>query len=457
MIASQPLVESVVFELPPPSLSDNTADLDRLVRELMSKGRTPLHVHPLQMGDLAEKIRAHDYRARAVLAHVGSRWELLDVLAPAHDVPVLGFGVDLGTTSLAFYLVSMETGQILAEDSVPNPQIAHGEDILTRILFGRSGENRKELQSLLVRSFNDTMARMLARKGWKPADVYSVTVAGNTTMSHFLLGLDATRICKEPYIPVVNRFPMMHGRDLALAVHPFAPVYVFPNVGSYFGGDLLAGILAAGFHRSEDVSLMVDVGTNAEVVLGNRDWLLACAGAAGPALEGGVIERGMMALPGAVDRVRIDPATLEPRWTVIGGGRPRGICGSGVIDLVAEMFGAGILTVQGKIRTDLKTPRILKTADGPAYILAFGRETEDGADLMVSEIDIGIFLKSKAAMYTILNVITAKVGISLSDLEHIYVAGAFGSHIDPEMAIRIGCRSGCYQDSARSSSERQSC
>ena len=200
----------------------------------------------------------------------------------------------------------------------------------------------------------------------------------------------------------------------------------------------MQGILNSGLHRSEEVSIFVDVGTNAEVVLGNRDWLIACAGAAGPALEGGVVERGMMAAPGAIDRVRIDPATLEPSYRVLGEQKPVGICGSGLIDLMAEMFAAGILTIQGKINTRLNSPHIIDTPDGPAYVVAFARETADGKDLYVSEIDVGIFLKSKAAMYTILTVIINKVGLSFSDLKRFFVAGTFGNYIDPAMAIRIG-------------------
>lgn len=434
----QPLVETMVLDLSPPTLHDNTADLDRVVRELKAAGFEPLQVHVSNLNHLVHSIRRHQYRVKAVLSHWGEYWELMDVLPRDHDRPLLGVAVDLGTTSLAFYLVDLQAGTVLDELSVKNPQIEHGEDILTRILFSREERNRKLLQDMLVKRFNEVFAELTGRNGGSPGDVRALSVAGNTTMSHFFLGLDATRICKEPYIPAVNRFPRSHGRDLGLSLNPFAPVYVFPNVGSYFGGDLLAGILATGLHRSREIRLLVDVGTNAEVVLGNRDWLIACAGAAGPALEGGVMECGMMALPGAIDRVRIDRSTFEPEWHVLGDGKPRGVCGSGVIDLVAEMFGAGILTVQGKINTGLKSHRVVQTADGPAYILAHGSETEDGRDLLVTEVDIGIFLKSKAAMYTILNVICNKVGVAFKDLRKIYVAGTFGNHIDPAMAVRIG-------------------
>ncbi len=437
-LGHQPLVETVQLRLTPPHLGDNTADLDRLLRVLRQQGYQPIHVHPLRIGPLTEQIRQGHYQVTAVLGFTPCHWELLDVKAGGEPVAPLAFAIDLGSSRLAFYLLDLGQGRIIAQDSTANPQIPRGEDILTRINYARDAKGRQHLQGLLIESFNDIMGHMLGGLGLVAADVYAVATAGNTTMSHFLLGLDASGLCREPYIPVANQFPWLHAQDLGLDVHARALVYVFPNVGSYFGGDLIAGILASGMHRSSDVNILVDVGTNAEVVVGNRDWLIACAGAAGPALEGGVVERGMMANPGAIDRVRINIETLEPHFSVLGGKKPLGICGSGLIDLVAEMFGAGILTIQGKINTRLESPRIVTTPDGPAYVVAFANETDDGQDLLVSEIDIGILLKSKAAMYTILNVITRKVGVGFGDLKHFYVAGTFGNHIDPAMAVRIG-------------------
>jgi uncharacterized 2Fe-2S/4Fe-4S cluster protein (DUF4445 family) len=387
---------------------------------------------------LASLVRTGGFRGRALLGHAGCHWELIDILPGDTARRVLAFAVDLGTSRLAFYLVDLLEGHILAEESAANPQIPYGEDILTRIRCARDPGGREQLQGLIIGVFNDVMGRVLTEHGYAAEEVVAVVTAGNTTMSHFLLGLDPANICREPYIPVANRFPFFHAVDLGLRVHPRALVYLFPNVGSYFGGDLIAGILASGMWRASEVSILVDVGTNAEVVVGNRDWLIACAGAAGPALEGGVVERGMMAGPGAIDRVRIDAATLEPHYRVMAGEKPVGVCGSGLIDLVAEMFMAGVLTVHGKINLRLQSPRLVTTADGPAYVLAWGAETADGLDLLVTEIDIGILLKSKAAMYTILSVITGKVGVRFDDLQRFFVAGSFGNHIDPIMAIRIG-------------------
>lgn len=434
----RPLVESVRLELPPPHLNDNTADLDRLLRALKQCGYEPVSVSPGRLIPLTRRIRELEFRLSVLLGCRPTHWEVLEILPLDDDGPILGLAIDLGTTRLAFYFMDLVARRVLEETSTANPQILHGEDILTRILYSRETGNRELLQRLLIESFNGTIEVVLTRHGIDRTRVVAVAIAGNTTMSHFLLGLDATNICKEPYIPSVNHFPLFQGTDLRLAVHPAALVHVFPNVGSYFGGDLIAGILASGLHRSEDPSILVDVGTNAEVVVGNREWLIACAGAAGPALEGGVVERGMMAAPGAIDRVRIDAQTFEPSYHVLGDEKPRGICGSGLIDLMAEMFMAGLLTIQGKINGGVDSPRVASGPDGTTYTLAYGTETADGKDLTISDIDVGIFLKSKAAMYTILTVITRKVGLSFSDLKHFYVAGTFGNYIDPTMAIRIG-------------------
>ncbi len=282
------------------------------------------------------------------------------------------------------------------------------------------------------------MRKMLEDCGVPACRVYAVSCAGNTTMSHFFWGIDPSNICREPYIPAANTFPIACAAELGFDFLPASLRYLFPNVGSYVGGDILAGVIAVDLDRSSQARLFVDVGTNAEVVLGNREWLLACAGAAGPALEGGVVERGMQAASGAIDRVRIDRKTLEPDLRVIGGVKAAGICGSGLIDLVAEMFSSKILTMEGKFNTDLDCPRFRTTPDGRAYALALSSQTVDGQEILVSEIDIGVFLKSKAAMYAILTVICRKVGLGFADLEDFYIAGSFGNHIDPEMAVRIG-------------------
>jgi len=282
------------------------------------------------------------------------------------------------------------------------------------------------------------MRETLEQCGISPSHVYIVSCAGNTAMSHFFWGLDPSFLCREPYIPAANRFPMARAAELGFTFLPNSLIYLFPNVGSYVGGDIISGVIAAGLNRSTDLRMLIDFGTNAEIVLGNCEWMLACAGAAGPALEGGVVERGMQAATGAIDQVRINRKTLEPDFRVIGDGKASGICGSGLIEFVAEMFSSKILNIQGKFSAGLSCSRLRDTPDGPAYALALSSQTLDGSEMLISEIDIGIFLKSKAAMYTILSVICRKVGLSFADLKNIYIAGNFGNHVDSEMAVRIG-------------------
>jgi uncharacterized 2Fe-2S/4Fe-4S cluster protein (DUF4445 family) len=463
---NKPLIESILLDMPAPSLNDNTADLDRLSRTMDHLGFSPVRIQPRKMDELVRKMRAcmvapfgepvpgerrtgsrsgsyaeedgGNFCFRVVAGCTGTNWEILDIAAWSSDASVFGFAVDLGSTSLAFRLIDITRRKIVREMLVVNPQVARGEDILSRIIFARDREGLAALRDSLVHACSDAMGKMLVDSGISARFVYAVSCAGNTAMSHFFWGLDPSNICREPYIPAANTFPVVSAAELGFDFLPNALLYLFPNVGSYVGGDIVAGVVAAGLNSSTEFRMLIDVGTNAEIVLGNREWLLACAGAAGPALEGGVVERGMQAAAGAIDKVRIDRRTLEPDFHVIGGGKAAGICGSGLIELVAEMFSSKILNIQGKFNTELNCPRIRNTPEGPAYALALAYQTDDEQEMLITEIDVGIFLKSKAAMFTILSLICRKVGMSFDDLKSIYIAGNFGNHVDPEMAVRIG-------------------
>ncbi len=439
-IKLNPFVKKIYLEPEPPSLNDNTADVDRILKVLNKIGEFGDHLElaNFDYDGISLSLRRGNFKLTAVVSRNRRRYDLIDVEPGNTCEKNFGVGIDVGSTRLAFYLVDLSVGKLLCRKSVDNPQIEHGEDILARIIYARQPEHKEQLRGELIDACNETITSICKNHNILPRDIYACSFAGNTTMTHFLLGLNSQNICKEPYIPVINRIPIMPATNLGLNINPSGRVFVFPNVGSYFGGDILAGILVTGMHRSDDVSILVDVGTNAEVVVGNKDWLIACAGAAGPALEGGVVQVGMMAKPGAIDKIRVDRQTLDPEYTVIGDVPPKGICGSGLIDLVAELFEAGVLDIQGKINTKLKHLRIRIMDDVPAYVVVFGKDTADGNDIAVTEIDIKILLKSKAAMFTILTIITRKVGMELNDIKKFYVAGTFGNHIDPEKAITIG-------------------
>jgi uncharacterized 2Fe-2S/4Fe-4S cluster protein (DUF4445 family) len=334
--------------------------------------------------------------------------------------------------------VDLVNGRRLAETAFDNPQLEIGADVLARIHHADGEAGGRELQALIVGALNRHARQLCRTTGTTPEQVYALAVAGNTAMTHLLLGLDAHGMIREPYIPAANRLGLLPARAMGLELNPAARVLVFPNVGSYFGGDLIAGILHAGLHRAEGTALLVDVGTNAEVVVGNASWLMACAGAAGPALEGGVTRMGMMAGPGVIDRVVIEPPDRTLRLHTIGDRPPVGICGSGLIDLAAHLFLSGMVDVRGKFVPAACRPRLVRR-DGIDHLeLVAASASATGQHLSVTQVDLDSLVRSKAAMFTILETLLTTVGITWADIQRFHVAGTFGSFIDPEAAITIG-------------------
>jgi uncharacterized 2Fe-2S/4Fe-4S cluster protein (DUF4445 family) len=422
-----------------PSLKDNTADTDRLIQGLKPLlGTDNIAVDLGLMKALPDILRTADYHIRCILFKDGGRWGVSGIL-PANDpAPILGMAVDLGTTRVVLRIVDLTDGRHLAESSFDNPQLAIGPDILTRIHHADTPDGQTYLQNLIVTGLNEQTALLCAACGYSITDIYQMAIAGNTAMTHLFMGLDPRWIIREPYIPVVNRPGTHQASRLGLQLNPNARVFIFPNIGSYFGGDLIAGILYAGLDQQEETAILVDVGTNAEVVLGNKNWMIACAGAAGPALEGGAASMGMMAGPGVIDRVVIDPKTHHLDIHTIADLLPVGICGSGLIDLAAQLFLCGMLDIRGKFASAACGNR-LKDIDGlKHFVVADMSEAAVDHDLSISQADIDSLIRSKAAMYTILETLTASVGMAPRDLTRFYVAGTFGSFINPVSAISIG-------------------
>ncbi len=438
MSGFDPVAKSVPLRLKEPALGDNRSPEKRLRDALTQEfGQGPFHL-PLDVARrLPEELSYAGFSVSALLTRDQCGWRICACRSLQSPGRVLGLAVDLGSTSVVFYLVDLVSGKTLRTLSRENPQRAHGEDILDRIMFAQRG-GLEELQKEVVDLFNDSIRELCSKCGVDAQDILFVSVAGNTTMCHFLLRLDPSNICKEPYIPAVNRFDFVSPWELGLEINPHASIYVLPNVGSYFGGDLIAGILASKMAERQEISLLVDVGTNAEVVLGNKDWLVACAGAAGPALEGGILSCGMRAQPGAIERVEIDPKDLSVHIKTIGDERPRGLCGSGIIDLLAAMFEAGLVDQTGKLMVDKDPARMKQIGHEWAYVVAFESERADGKPVYITQSDIKNLIRSKGAMYTILNVVIQSVGITFDDIDNFFVAGAFGNYIDPKKAIAIG-------------------
>ncbi len=439
MKTKTPLVKKIFLKLSPPSLKDNTAEIDRLNKQVKNVlGIESLSVPFARISEWVSIIRDAGYQVTATITMTPPLCPIIHLEPGDTTRRNFGLAVDLGTTRMAYQLWDLAQGKLLVETSSENPQTRFGADILTRIHYADHPDRLKELQARVISEINAVLSNFIREYHLSSQEIFALTLAGNTTMTHLFLGLNPASICREPYIPILNTVEPLTAQDLGLNLHPRAVVYCFPNVGSYLGGDLLAGILNSRLHQQEALSILVDVGTNAEVVFGNSEWLIGCAGAAGPALEGGVAQMGMVADDGAIEKVRIDPKTKELSYSLIGQGLPRGICGSGLVDLTAELFMAGLLDIRGKFNLKEPTDRWIKIDDQPAYLLVPAEETANHLPIVLTQVDLDILLRSKAAMYTILTTLVQSVGYELNDIEQFFVAGAFGNHIDPRRAVILG-------------------
>jgi len=432
-----PVVRRVRLALSRPTAADHAADLDRVLRGLEALGLHGVHAPLAVLADLPKTLRDAGFSVTATVA-LAPAPTLLRIEPAGVATRNLGLAVDLGSTNIVGALVDLDSAETLGERSALNPQVEHGEDILARSHYCLNKGGLEALQAQAAGAIGAIAAHLAREARVTVEDIWSVSVAGNTTMAHFLLGLDPYHLCRAPYVPVANRFPVARAAELGLGVNPAAPVIVLPNVGSYVGGDALAGVLVSGMHTRERVSLLVDIGTNAEIVVGNREFLLVGAGSAGPGLEGGVVRHGMRAAPGAIERIAIDPESLLPSYDVIGGGRPLGMCGSALIDLMAELFTTGLVDVRGRFRQPAHSPRV-SVRDGVArFVVAGAEETATGQEISFSQPDMDNLMLSKAAMYTMLTVMTEAAGVGFGELERFFIAGAFGAYVAADKAVTIG-------------------
>ncbi len=427
------------ISLTPPSIGNNRADSERLSDLLKNIVKTDFVEIGLEvLRKIPLLLRKWNYSVRCVLFKDMDKWILVDILDLDSDEKVCGAAVDLGTTRIDLKIVNLETGEEMYGASIDNPQIKAGDDVLSRVYYAATEDGLMELNRLVVGGLNNLIGEACLSVGIKKDDVYIVSVAGNTVMTHLFMKLDPQWITREPYTPVINRPGVLMAKELDIKVSSNAAVFIFPNIGSYFGGDLIAGILFSGIYRAEEIAMLVDVGTNAEVVLGNKEWLLGCAGAAGPALESGAARMGMKAGPGVIDKVWIEHLTDKINIHTIGDERAVGICGSGMIDLVAHLFLSGMVDVNGKFVKSRCGSRLVDIEGVDYFVLVRGCESATGSELTLSQPDLDSTIRSKAAMYAILVTITGTVGLTPNDLDKFYVAGTFGSFIDPESAISIG-------------------
>ena len=423
-----------------PTADDTMPDNERLAWKLEEvTGVEKVTISFAALKKLARVLRESDFSVRCVIETESDRVNVLDVLPADDAAPVAGLVVDLGTTSVAAILVNMEDGSILAKASTGNGQIRYGADVINRIIeSGREGGSERLQKAVIEESLRPLIQEMCAAAKISPKRVYRMCLAGNTTMNHLLLGLYAEPVRMDPYIPSFFLCDDVPVQALHLGLHPEAKLILAPNIGSYVGGDITAGAFASMLWNKEELSLFIDLGTNGELVFGNNEFMMSCACSAGPAFEGGDISCGMRATDGAIDSCTIDRETMEPSFTTIGDTKhPVGICGSGIIDIIAELFRAGIINGKGKFSREGRRIRHDENGMG-SYVIAFKEDTGAVRDVSINEVDIDNFIRAKGAIFSATMTMLNSMGMDPSVLGHVYVAGGIGSGINMKNAVTIG-------------------
>ena len=424
-----------------PTLDDTMPDNERLIWAVQAvmeveKVELPYFV----MRKLAKVLRESNFSVKVVGEHLDNVLKVYDVRPGDDETPLVGMAVDIGTTTVAGVLVDLQTGKLLAKASTGNGQIRYGADVINRIVEQAKDGGVKRLQDAIIKdTLRPLLASLCAGAGIKATQILRVCVASNTTMNHLLLGMDGQPVRMEPYIPSFFYIHDLKATDIGLNVNPSAALRIAPNIGSYVGGDITAGTLATLLWNKEEFSLFVDLGTNGEIVFGNQDFMMSCACSAGPAFEGGDISCGMRATDGAIEAVTLDVDTMEPTYTIVGdaGQKPVGLCGSGIIDMISELFRCGIVNAKGLFARE--GSRIARDQHGMGrYILATPAESATGREISLTEVDIDSFIRAKGAIYSAIDTLLSSMDMDASVLEHVYVAGGIGSGINMKNAIYIG-------------------
>jgi len=445
---TEPVVVKRYVELMPPSIENNMGDLTRLIMALKKQyDYDNLDVDFKSLKTLSTILRKANWNVTAlILEKTGITPKIIGVEEGDTTDKFYGIAVDVGTTTLYVQLLDMKNKAVLAEASDYNPQISYGEDVITRILYAIKSSGLERLQEAVIKTLNNLINEVVKEAGISKDFISLIITAGNTTMTQLLLGINPKYIREHPYVPSVNFYPFIRACNLGFELPTHVYLYTMPVIASYVGGDIVSGVMACSIHQNQELVLFIDVGTNGEIVLGNSDWMVTASCSAGPAFEGGGVKYGMRATRGAIENVEIDTKTFEPTIYTIGNLKPKGICGSGMIILLAELFTKGLITPDGKFVKTLNTNRIREGENGYEYVLAWKDETQIGVDLVITEVDIDNIIRTKGAIYAGCSVLLKSVGLDFSNIEKFVIAGGFGSFINVEKAITIGLLPDIPQD-----------
>ena len=437
-----PPVEKKYLELPEPTVQDNLPDVTRLVSFLKANhDEHRIEVDLSVIRKIPGIMREENFKVTATLARPvrdSGKTRIINVQPGDKTDRNFAIAMDIGTTTIYGQVIDLKNGKILCQYGDFNGQISYGEDVISRLVYAEKPGGLETLHGVVINTINKILKRIILKAGVDPDEISTITLAGNTTMTQLLLRIDPGYIRRFPYVPSATLYPPLRASGLGMELGDHVTALVYPAVSSYVGGDIVAGVMGSGMYRAEELTLYMDIGTNAEIVIGNQDWLACAAASAGPAFEGGGIKLGMRATEGAIEDFSIDPITLEPMNITIGNVRPKCICGSGLIIAVATMFEMGIIDNRGKFDRDLDTDRIRVVDDICEYVLAWADETQIDRDVVLTEPDIENLIRAKGAMYSGCMTLLEEVGLSVHDLDRIIMAGGFGSYVDLEKAMTIG-------------------
>lgn len=437
-----PPIEKRYLKITPPSLSDNISDLSRLIRALKQiHGLQNVTVDFYTIKKLSSILRESDWKVTVTLGiplKTGGKIQLINIEPGDTTGQNYALAIDIGTTTVWGQLLDLNNGNILAQHVDYNAQISYGEDVISRIVFAQKPGGLQKMKDLVVSTINGIIKQLLNKHQVPLEAITHLTLAGNTTMTHLFLEIEPRYIREAPYTPSMNYFPPVLAKELGLNVGGHVQAFLFPCIASYVGGDVISGVMGSGMYRQEKLTLYIDLGTNGEIVIGNSDWMTCSACSAGPAFEGGGIKHGMRATGGAIEDFSVNPITFEPMILTVGMVKPKGICGSGLINVVAGLLEACLLDQNGKFKSGLKTDRIREGSDGLEYVLAWAGDTQVGRDIVITEVDIDNLIRAKGAMYAGYMTLLSEVGLSMNDLEQVIIAGGFGNYINIEKSITIG-------------------
>ena len=433
----KPWILKETIKVEKPSISYSTSCLYRLKKAIRDNLKIedciiPIHIIRKLPGILREK----EWQVTVTIDKKNNT--LIDIQAGCVDKKCYGLALDIGTTTLVMYLVNLGSGEIINSISEYNPQIKFGEDIISRIVYSNKEASLKKLREIIIDSINNLIWNLLLKSNIDAVSIVSMMVSGNSTMMHLFYGVPPKYIREEPYVTVANRFPNSTAEEVGIKHIKNAIIYCIQGVASYLGGDITSGVLATDIARQSELTLFLDLGTNGELVVGNREWMMGCSCSAGPAFEGGGVKCGIRAIDGAIDKVLIEQKTYRCDFGIIGGGKPRGICGSGLIDIIGEMYLKGVIDRKGKFNQDIGN-KYLKCADRDCrYVLVKAKDSARGKEIYISEVDINNLMRAKAAIYAGVKTLLEEVDLSIYDLDRIYIAGGLGRYLNIQNTVAIG-------------------